>query len=107
MAVTLTLLDAVETTGAGSGYEMIPLAGSNDAGIAQALIADTATVHLEVSVDGTNWVSAGADTEFTADGIASISPVPRYVRGNCTVSTTGAASLFFQLPSGWRAQVVT
>jgi len=93
---TQTLLSAVIVTGAGDSYEpnsvnrSFQLTGSTSAG------AGAASVDIEVSNDGTNFIKIGTlslilSTTLSQAGMLSNAPW-RYVRGNVkAISGTDAA----------------
>jgi len=53
----------------------------------------TATVVLQVSMDGTTYTTIGAGV--TADGAIPIDTPYKYVRANCTAYTSGTINAFF------------
>lgn len=93
MMIVKTLLDAAGETGAGSAQAM------NRAGkVFQYLVTGTATLKLEGSVDGTNWVDLA--TGLSASGkTANTEPWP-FVRANVTGYTSGAVSCWVAEESG-------
>jgi hypothetical protein len=92
---TVTLLNAVIVTGVGSNFT--PVIGANRAfqAIVSGTGAVTATVNVEVSLDGVNFLIQStiilSGTTSATDGFASFAQW-QYVRGNVTaISGTGAA----------------
>ena len=84
-----TLLDAVDATAAGDEIEISALNK-----VAQVFGTFVGTVHLQGSLDGTNWVSLG---NLTAAGKISNTEPWKYVRGNVTAYTSGNISMIL----GW------
>lgn len=80
----VTLLNAVVATGASAG-----VTGEFPATVIVSGIA-TATVAVQISLDGVAWVTTGA--ALTADGAVSILSPFKYVRANVTAYTTGTIS---------------
>lgn len=95
-AGSITLLNAVTVTGAGTGNQFSRSISNRTA---QATVsgtgAVTATVNIEVSNDGAGWIVAGtitlSGTTTATDGFVIQAPW-LYSRGNVTaISGTGAA----------------
>ena len=91
-----TLLNAVTSTGAGSSYSKPGLYSTLQAIANGSSGAYSATVNVEVSNDGTNWMVmgtitlSGTATTADTDGFASNASW-KYIRGNVTaISGTGA-----------------
>lgn len=80
------LLDGVAETGPSVVY------GGQSARVIQILITNTATVQMQVSVDGENWVSLGAAIT-SSGGYESEAPWP-YTRANVTSYTSGTVSVW-------------
>lgn len=83
--VTHTLLNAVAATGASASLSM-----NTTPQMAQVTGTFVATVHLEGSNDGTNWVSIG---NVTAAGSIANTAAWAYVRGNVTAYTSGTVTM--------------
>lgn len=81
-----TLLSAVVATGAGTAFKQV---GSLIT--VQVRGITTATVAIEVTVDGTNFVASGLS--FTADGIGSVNGYFTAYRANVTAWTSGAITV--------------
>lgn len=77
----VTLLNAVVATGASAAFT-----GEFPATVVVSGIT-TATVAVQVSLDGTAWVTSGA--ALTADGAVTILAPFKYVRANVTAYTSG------------------
>lgn len=97
MAITIkTLLDAVTATGAGSAFAPRGAKRTFQAYGATTNGAGTATILIQGSLDGENWLTIATitltlSTVDANDGFASDAPWA-YVRGNVSVLTgTGAA----------------
>lgn len=78
----VTLLNAVVATGAGSG---VPIDGVPFSVVVTGIT--TATVAVQGSLDGTNFVTIGS--ALTADGTVSSTTPYKYIRGNVTSYTSG------------------
>ena len=97
------LLSAVTATGAGSTYKKPATKCSFQAYGTTTAGAGAATITVEVSNDGTNWLTMGTitltlSTTAANDGFTSDSPWTN-VRGNVTaISGTGAS---VTLTMGW------
>jgi hypothetical protein len=94
-----TLLDGVTSTGAGSAVrsgETLLLPANNYAVVVTyATAAPTAaTVVLEGSIDGTNFVSMGSTTDVSAAVVGfSVADKPYpYIRGNLSAYTAGSCT---------------
>lgn len=86
MAETSVLLNGVEATGAGTAVQTtVDNMSFHCEGIT------TATVVIEVSNDGTNYITSGVS--FTADGVNTVTGPYKYVRANCTAYTTGTITV--------------
>lgn len=82
----VTLLNAVEATGAGATRDLQrPYAPC----VVQAIVGGTAAVTLQGSLNGTNWNDIAS---FAGSGVAEVTAL-RYVRGNVTAHTSGAVTL--------------
>jgi len=86
------LIDAAVATGAGSTHQLPDKSYNGRKAHVQAILAGTATVVLQGSLDGTNWYNMDS---FAADEIAE-HVLPPYVRGNVTAWTSGAVTLQIQ-----------
>ena len=82
----VTLLDGVEATGAGTAVETNLVRTTY-----QVQGITTATVVIQVSNDGTNFVNSGLS--FTADGVGAVEGPFKHVRANCTAWTSGAITV--------------
>lgn len=82
---TQVLLSAVVATGAGPSYEL-PAAST----VFQVAGITTATVVIQGSLDGTNWVALNS---FTADGGYALTSPWKYVRANVTAWTSGTITV--------------
>jgi hypothetical protein len=93
----LTLTSASTATGVGEDYTVLQHGGQGSfaRGIVQALLTGTATVALQGSLDGTNWVSL---VDYSGNGADEVGLMP-YVRGNVTSFTSGAVTLKLAVPS--------
>ena len=80
------ILDSAVATGAGDAYKTnLQQTSYQVEGIT------TATVVIQVSNDGTNFIDSGLS--FTADGVGAITGPFAYVRANVTVWTTGTINV--------------
>ena len=93
---TLTLLSGATATGAGSTVEPETAARAFQASGLTSSGAGSATVLVQVSADGTNWMTLATitltlTTSTSSDGLHSTT-LWKYVRGNISaISGTGAA----------------
>lgn len=100
-----TSLNAVEATGAGAAIGC----GYTERATVQVVISGTATVKIEATVDGTNWVAIGvydkadysvvdASTGITSSGLYmfDISGIQQ-IRANCTARSSGTITARFGL----------
>jgi len=93
---TFTLLDAATATGAGSTRNLLKKEATFQAFGTTASGSGAATILIQVSNDGTNWITAGTitltlGTAATNDGFASDAKWT-FVRANVTaLSGTGAS----------------
>lgn len=82
----VTLLDGVEATGASTATKTnLVRTTYHVEGIS------TATVVIQVSNDGTNFVNSGLS--FTADGVGAVEGPFQWVRANCTAYTSGTITV--------------
>jgi hypothetical protein len=89
-----TLLDAVTATGAGSSVSYGPGPSTFQATLSNTT-TPAATVDVEVSNNGTQWVTLGAITlsgALATDGFAADAPW-KYVRGNVTAISGASATV--------------
>lgn len=89
-AATITVLDAVTTTGASAAVDTARSAGT----FVHVYSASTssATVLIQQSLDGTRWKTIVTITNPTSEGeIWSVEPTP-YTRVNVTVRASGTLS---------------
>ena len=88
----VTLLDAVEATGAGNAVKVVlpirSFAGTIDAG--------SAAGDIEVSNDKVNWISAGSfSLSGAGDSFAvTLQQAYHFVRANVTALTTGPLTVY-------------
>lgn len=82
---TTTLLNAAAATGAGAASTFKALNITY-----QAVVTGTATVEVQGSNDGTNWVQIA---NFTASGASTKADAFKYVRANVTAYTSGAVTV--------------
>lgn len=82
LSSAVTILSAVTATGAGTGY---PIDGVPFSVVVTGIT--TATVAIQGSVDGTNYVTIGS--ALTADGTGGATTPYKYVRANVTAYTSG------------------
>lgn len=93
---TQALLSAATSTGAGTSFEPAGISRSFQLTGAVSSSTGSATVDVEVSNDGTNFITLGTislslTTSTSSDGFVSTTAW-RYVRGNVTaISGTGAS----------------
>lgn len=83
-----TLLDGVSASGAGSTFEI-----NANPKTFQTVKSGTATVAVQKSNDGTNWVDINSD----ASGIDEYTGVARFYRGNVTAYTSGTITVTCQI----------
>ena len=84
------LLDNISVTGAGEAIQVQKANPMTVIAYATSWGSD-GSVQIEISRDGTNWVSAGSDTTFTADGSGNVYLSGyMYVRANITALTGGS-----------------
>ena len=86
MAKLVTLLSAVGATGAGTANDT-----TQDKMTFHCEGITTATVDVQVSNDGTNYIDSGLS--FTADGVGAVDGPFKQVRGNVSAHTTGTITL--------------
>lgn len=92
---TTTILDAADSTGAGSAH-VTPLQWRTDAhGISwQTVITggpSAVTVDLEGSLDNTNWTSISEQASANSKLNHAPNPVPNFIRANLTGLDGGTA----------------
>lgn len=94
---TETLLSAATATGAGTALDIVGRSTQTFQAVGQtASGAGSATIKIQVSNNGTNWLDLGTitltlGTSAASDGFAAYAPWA-YVRANITaISGTGAA----------------
>jgi len=92
----ITLLNAVETTGAGTGFDV---GLSPHLGV-QIIISDSATVRLEGSIDGTNYSNISRDSfgnsinnGFSTSALFAIDIPLRYIRAFVTSRSSGTITV--------------
>lgn len=79
----VTILPAQAATGAGAAFK-----ATGSLITVQVRGITTATVAIEVTVDGTNFIASGLS--FTADGIGSVNGYFTAYRANVTAFTSGS-----------------
>ncbi len=89
-----TLIDGQEETGASDAIGMEEARSQSMTGIVQAIVADTATVKLEGSLDGSNWYDIKS---FSSSGVDTFT-IPPFLRGNVSAWTSGATTLKIDVP---------
>lgn len=83
----INLLNAAAAVGAGAAHEV----NSSRLGI-YIRISATATVEIQTSADGTNWLATSI-TAKTASGYFALDELHRFVRANVTAWTSGTVSV--------------
>ena len=82
----ITLLNAVTATGASE-----PLMPGGDVTHFAVTGITTATVAVEGSLDGSNWLIIGS--ALTANGLVTVANPPKFVRANVSVYTVGTITV--------------
>ena len=92
----IKVLNAVVATGASN-----PVSPGNDRVTMQVTGITVATVQLQASIDGTNYVAVGTTTAgasgtagLTADGCLTLDAAYKYVRANVTAWTSGTITVW-------------
>ena len=86
-----TLLNAVTASGASSAYNSGDLT-TKTIYIVASSVTTGATVAIQTSIDGTNWVTIGSAQNIVADGVtefAIVGLLQKYIRANITSYTDG------------------
>lgn len=85
------ILNQIQTNATATGTGLTFKAGGSIATV-QVQGITTATVAIEVTLDGTHWVASGLS--FTADGVGTINGYFTSIRANISAYTSGTINVW-------------